>query len=101
MRYSRQRCPTLGNLYGTQVLLNSGQKVLFDEAYIRESILFPNAKVVAGYQPIMPTFRGQVTEEQILALIAYIKSLSPNQNMILANIVAVFLVRMIGRNLEA
>ena len=39
---------------------------------------FPKAKVVAGYQPVMPTFRGQVTEEQILALIAYIKSLSPN-----------------------
>jgi cytochrome c oxidase subunit 2 len=77
----RQRCPTLGNLYGTQVSLNDGRKVLFDETYIRESILYPNAKIVAGYQPIMPTFRGQVTEEQILALIAYIKSLSPNQNI--------------------
>ena len=74
----RQRCPTLGGLYGTEVLLDSGQKVLFDESYIRESILYPNAKVVAGFQPIMPTFRGQVSEEQILALIAYIKSLSPN-----------------------
>ena len=74
----RQRCPTLGGLYGTEVLLDNGQKVSFDEAYIRESILSPKAKVVAGFQPIMPTFRGQVTEEQVLALIAYIKSLSPN-----------------------
>jgi len=74
----RQRCPTLGGLYGTQVRLADGRTVLFDENYIRESILDPKAKVVAGYQPVMPTFRGQVTEEQILALIAYIKSLSPN-----------------------
>ncbi len=74
----RQRCPTLGGLYGTQVRLADGRTVLFDETYIRESILDPKAKVVAGYQPVMPTFRGQVTEEQILALIAYIKSLSPN-----------------------
>ncbi|PYU82326.1 MAG: cytochrome c oxidase subunit II, partial [Acidobacteria bacterium] len=44
-------------------------------AYIRESILQPNAKIVAGYQPLMPTFQGQLTEEQIFALIAYIKSL--------------------------
>src|SRR6266581_2407561 len=49
--------------------------VVADEAYIRESILQPNAKIVAGYQPLMPTFQGQLTEEQILALTAYIKSL--------------------------
>jgi cytochrome c oxidase subunit II len=46
-----------------------------DEAYIRESILQPNAKIVAGYQPVMPTFQGLVTEEQIMNLTAYIKSL--------------------------
>ena len=46
-----------------------------------KSILNPKAKVAAGFEPIMPTFRGQVTEEQILALIAYIKSLSPNQSL--------------------
>ncbi|HVG91265.1 MAG TPA: c-type cytochrome, partial [Alphaproteobacteria bacterium] len=45
------------------------------DAYIRESILQPNAKIVAGYQPLMPTFQGQLTEEQIIALTAYIKSL--------------------------
>ena len=51
----------------------------FDESYIRESIITPNAKIVAGYSPLMPTFRGQVTEEQIIDLIAYIKSLSTEQ----------------------
>jgi cytochrome c oxidase subunit 2 len=77
----RQRCPTLGGLYGTEILLDNGQKVLFDEAYIRESVLFPNAKIAAGFPAVMPTFRGQLSEEQILALIAYIKSLSPNQKI--------------------
>jgi cytochrome c oxidase subunit 2 len=62
-------------VYGAQVLLADGSAVTADEAYIRESILQPNAKIVAGYQPLMPTFQGQLTEEQILALTAYIKSL--------------------------
>ena len=46
-----------------------------DEAYVRESILNPSAKVAAGFQPIMPTFQGLVTEEQLLELIEYVKSL--------------------------
>ena len=50
--------------------------VTADEAYLRESIVNPEAKVVDGFQPIMPTFQGLVTEEQLLQLIAYIKSLS-------------------------
>ena len=74
---SRQRCPPLGNLYGKQEQLENGQTVLADEGYIRESILDPKAKIVRGYQPVMPNFQGQLTEEQILALIAYIKSLAP------------------------
>jgi len=69
------RAPSLNGLYGTQVLLADGTTVTADDAYIRESILQPNAKIVAGYQPLMPTFQGQLTEEQILALTAYIKSL--------------------------
>jgi cytochrome c oxidase subunit 2 len=80
----RQRCPTLGGLYGTEVTLSTGQKVHFDEAYIRESILDPRAKVVAGFPPVMPTFKGQLSEEQILALIAYIKSLSPQNQPVRA-----------------
>src|SRR6266478_4539293 len=69
------RAPSLSGLYGAQVLLADGSAVTADDAYIRESILQPSAKIVAGYQPLMPTFQGQLTEEQILALIAYIKSL--------------------------
>jgi cytochrome c oxidase subunit 2 len=74
---ARQRGPTLGNLFGKQEQLEGGQTVLVDEAYIRESILNPQAKIVRGFPGVMPSFRGQLTEEQILALIAYIKSLSP------------------------
>jgi cytochrome c oxidase subunit II len=70
------RGPVLKGLYGKQVLVNNNQTVTFDDAYIRESILTPQAKVVAGFQPIMPTFQGLVTEEQLLQLIAYVKSLS-------------------------
>jgi cytochrome c oxidase subunit 2 len=74
---ARQRCPPLGNLYGKQEQLNNGQNVLVDDAYVRESILDPKAKIVRGFEPVMPSFRGQLTEEQILALIAYVKSLAP------------------------
>jgi cytochrome c oxidase subunit 2 len=73
----RQRGPMLGGLYGKQIPLAGGSTVLFDEIYIRESILDPKAKIAAGYAPIMPTYRGQISEEQILVLMAYIKSLSP------------------------
>jgi cytochrome c oxidase subunit 2 len=73
----RGRGPNLRNLYGSQVDLTGGTHVKFDEEYIRESILNPSAKIVAGYQPIMPTFQGLVTEENVLQLIEYIKSLTP------------------------
>jgi cytochrome c oxidase subunit 2 len=69
------RGPVLKGLYGKQVLITGGQTITMDDAYIRESVLTPHAKVVAGFQPIMPTFQGLVTEEQLLQLIAYIKSL--------------------------
>jgi cytochrome c oxidase subunit 2 len=68
--------PSLGGVYGSQVQLEDGQVVTADDAYIHESILSPAAKVVKGYQPIMPSFQGQLTEQDILNLIAYIKSLS-------------------------
>ena len=70
------RGPALKNLFGKPVQLQSGATVTADESYIRESIVNPQAKVVAGFQPIMPTFQGLVTEEQLLQLIAYVKSLS-------------------------
>jgi len=69
------RAPSLNGMYGAKVLLADGTTVIADDAYIRESLLQPNAKIVAAYQPLMPTFQGQLTEEQILALTAYIKSL--------------------------
>jgi cytochrome c oxidase subunit 2 len=71
------RCPTLVGLFGKSVQLSGGGAVKADEAYIRESILNPTAKVVAGYQPIMPTFQGLVTEEGVLQLIEYVKSIGP------------------------
>jgi len=57
------------------VQFQDGQRLIADESYIRESIITPRAKVVAGFQPIMPTFQGQVSEEQLLQLVAYIKSI--------------------------
>ena len=71
--------PPLVSVYGKPVQLSTGQTVMADEAYLRESILSPGAQIVAGYKPIMPTFKGQVTEEQLLQLISYIKSLSPQE----------------------
>jgi cytochrome c oxidase subunit II len=70
------RGPALQGVFGKQVQLANGQKVIADEGYIRESITNPKAKIVSGYQPIMPTFQGQVSEEQLLQLIAYIHSLA-------------------------
>jgi len=72
---SAGRGPVLQGLFGRTVKLASGDTVVADEAYVRESIVIPAAKVVAGYQPVMPTFQGQVTEEQLMALVAYIQSL--------------------------
>lgn len=71
------RGPVLMNLFGRAVPLASGGAVKADESYLRESILNSQAKVVAGYEPIMPAFQGLVTEEGVVELIEYIKSLGP------------------------
>src|SRR5690349_13940961 len=72
------RCPILRGVYNKPVQLDDGRTVIADDSYIRESILDPNAKVVSGFQPnIMPNFKGQLSEEQVIQLIAFIKSLSP------------------------
>ncbi len=71
------RGPSLVGVFGKQVQLAGGGTVKADEAYIRESILQPQAKVVAGFEPVMPTFQGLVTEEQVLQLVEYVKSLGP------------------------
>jgi cytochrome c oxidase subunit 2 len=70
-----QQAPTMAGLYNSQVQLSDGRTVKADDNYLRESILSPSAKITAGYPPIMPTFKGQISEEQILQLIAYIHSL--------------------------
>jgi cytochrome c oxidase subunit 2 len=70
------RGPALTGVFGSQVTLANGDTVVADEAYIRESILIPTAKMVAGYPPLMPTFQGVVNEEQVAQLTAYIKSLT-------------------------
>ena len=73
------RGPNLVGVFGKPVQLNDGRTVNADENYIRESILNPQAKIVAGFQGIMPTFQGQVTEESLGALVSYVKSLSQPQ----------------------
>jgi cytochrome c oxidase subunit 2 len=73
------QAPSLAGLFGREedVTRPNGrrERVRVDEAYLRESILNSGAAVVAGYQPIMPSFRGQLSEEQLLQLVSYIKSL--------------------------
>jgi cytochrome c oxidase subunit 2 len=72
---SQGRGPVLNGLFGKTVSLVGGGMLTADEGYIRESILNPSANITAGFQPIMPTFQGLVTEEQLLELVEYVKSL--------------------------
>ena len=78
------RGPVLQGLFGRTVTLQSGERALIDEAYVRESILNPSAKITAGYQPIMPTFQGLVSEEQLLELVEYVKSLQNRPEVLTA-----------------
>jgi cytochrome c oxidase subunit 2 len=72
---SEVRAPQLAGLFGQPVPLEGGGSVTADENYIRESILFPMRQIVAGYEPIMPSYEGRISEEQLLELVSYIKSL--------------------------
>jgi cytochrome c oxidase subunit 2 len=69
------RAPPLEGIYGKPVPLQSGHVVTADESYIRDSILLPQKDVVAGYAPVMPTFQGRISEEELMQIIAYIRSL--------------------------
>ena len=69
------RGPALEAKFGTEERLATGAMVRVDESYVRESILNPQLKLVAGYQPLMPTFQGLVNEESVMALVEYVKSL--------------------------
>lgn len=68
--------PDLHGLYGRPVHLADGRTVIADEAYLRDSILLPNKDIVAGFSPIMPSFKGVASEGDIVELLAYLKSLS-------------------------
>jgi len=70
------RGPNLTGIFGKPVQLEDGRTVIADEDYVRESIVNSQAKIVSGFKPIMPIFQGQISEEQLNALVAYVKSLS-------------------------
>jgi len=70
------RAPPLEGLYGKLVPLQTREIVRADDKYIRDSILLPNSQIAAGYQPLMPTFQGHISEEELFQLIAYIKSIA-------------------------
>jgi cytochrome c oxidase subunit 2 len=67
--------PTFSRLFGHKVLLDGGKTVIADEDYVRESIIDPQAKIVLGFQPVMPTFKGRLTDQEITAIIEYLKTL--------------------------
>ncbi len=67
--------PTWKGLYGHEVVLQDGTKVTADENYIREAILEPQAKMVKGFGPVMPSFKGVISDDEISDIIAYIKTL--------------------------
>ncbi|WOH83300.1 cytochrome c oxidase subunit II [Bradyrhizobium sp. BEA-2-5] len=73
---SSVHAPLLEGLYGKPVPLSDGSAVTADDKYIRDSILLPRSQVAAGYQPVMPSFEGKVSEDQLLRLVTYIKSLA-------------------------
>ena len=69
------KAPTLHGIYGRQVPLNSGEVVTADDRYLRDSILLPGKQISAGYENLMPSFTGQISEAEIMQLIAYLKSI--------------------------
>ncbi len=68
--------PTLKNVFGHEVALRDGSRVVADEDYIRQSILEPMASIVAGFEPVMPTYAGKLKDQEISAIIAYLKTIS-------------------------
>jgi len=68
------RAPSLEGLFGKPVPLKDGRSMIADERFIRDSILLPNRDVPAGYEATMPSFRGQIGEEELLEIVEYVKS---------------------------
>lgn len=73
---STVRAPPLAGLYGKRVPLSDGTMEIADEKYIRDSILKPRAQITAGYDPLMPSYEGKLSEEEIMKIVAYVKSLA-------------------------
>jgi cytochrome c oxidase subunit II len=73
------QAPSLAGLVGKPVKLEGGKTITADESYIRESILDPRAKIVAGYQPVMPSYKGSISEDGIMQIIAYLKTFNPEE----------------------
>src|SRR6476619_4314522 len=71
--------PVLTGVFGNRVRLHDGRTVLADENYVRESILQPQAKITAGFQTLMPSFQGRINEEELMQLVAYVRSLGQNR----------------------
>ena len=67
-------------IFDSKVLLEDGRTLVADENYVRESIVSPGSKIVSGFKPIMPTFQGIISDDQLNALVAYVKSLSQQQS---------------------
>jgi cytochrome c oxidase subunit 2 len=76
------RAPLLEGVFGHPVPLEGGAVVTADERYIRDSILLPLSQVAAGYKPVMPTYQGRITEDELLKILAYIKSLGRNNERV-------------------
>ena len=75
---SAARGPNLANVYNTRIRMQDGGTVVADDAYLRESILNPSMHIPAGYAPIMPTYQGQISEDGLIDLVEYIKTLDSN-----------------------
>ena len=73
---SKRTGPSFQNRYGNPRPLSSGEEIVVDANYVRESVLNPKAKVAAGFQPVMPSFQGQLSDDDIDSIIAYLKTLS-------------------------
>jgi cytochrome c oxidase subunit 2 len=75
------RGPNLTSVYGSQLTLSTGQTITADEAYLRQSILNPSQHITQGYAPIMPTYQGRISEEEVIALIEYLKNLDSDYRL--------------------
>jgi cytochrome c oxidase subunit II len=74
------RSPLLNGIFGKPVTLQDGRIVTADESYLRDCMLVPRSQVVAGFDPLMPSFQGRLSEDELFQLVTYIKSLTPHDN---------------------